>query len=437
MSDNRIASRWRPANRLVPRRSLARLIATLRRVLSRSRAGRHKLAAMKLALRRKRADQLPGISGVARLDRSTGALASRLRTGEVAVIDHLDLDRAAAEALLARGVAAVVNVSASTSGRYPNLGPGLLVAAGVPLVDSVGSELFGVLRDGDQVRVCADSIFDRAGNLIAQGFEQTSASVAAQHADARAGLAAQLEAFAADTAEFLRRDPDLLDGPDAPELDVSFTRRHALIVAGEQSAAEEFSALRAYRRERQPVIIGVDAGLELLRAAGVRADVAVLTSPQDLDPEALRGAGEIVVRIDPNADPWALWSVQELGLSAKVFRTAVSSEDAAVLLASEAGAEVVVTAGIRTDLVGLLDRGRGRLASSFLTGLRAGTRIVDAAAAASLYRQRIGRSAVVLLLLCASTALAAAIAISPAEPIYAHWLGVHAHQLVRFWHRKL
>ncbi|MHB2024515.1 MAG: putative cytokinetic ring protein SteA [Mycobacteriales bacterium] len=386
---------------------------------------------MKLALRRNRLGALPGVKGVARIDRSTRALAGRLRPGEVAIIDHLDLDRAAAEALLARGVAAVVNVSASSSGRYPNLGPNLIVAAGVPLVDSVGSELFGQLREGEPVRVWAGGIYDRAGTLVASGFEQTPESVSAQHAQARAGLAIQLEAFAADTAEFLRRDPDLLDGPDSPQLSVDMHGRHALVVAGEESVTGQFAALKAYRRERKPVIIGVDAGLEVLARAGVRPDVALVTNPADVDAERLRRAGEIVVRIDPNADPWALWTVQELGLSAQVFRTAVSSEDAGVLLAVEAGAEVVVTAGVRTDLVGLLDRGRGRLASSFLTGLRAGTRVVDASAAAALHRPRIGLACVLLLLVCAAAALAAAVAISPAEAIYAHWISAHWHGFLR------
>lgn len=347
------------------------------------------------------------------------------------MIDQIDLDRAAAEALLARGVAAVVNVSPSTSGRYPNLGPALVVAAGVPLVDSVGGAVFGQVRDGEPVRLFEGVLYDREGAVLAEGQELTQQAVASAHQAARAGLGVQLEAFAADTAEFLRRDPDLLDGPDAPALHVSLVGRHALVVTATPDTAAQLKALRGYRKDRHPALIAVDGGAAVLAEAGLRPDVVVLTDADDADPELLRRAGEIVVKVDPNADPWALWQVQDLGLQAKVFRTAVSAADAAVLLAAEARADVVVTVGVASDLVGLLDGGRGRLASSFLTGLRAGARVVDARVAVLLYTARIKLVTVALLLVAGVAAVAAAVTISPAEPVYAHWFSTHWHQIVQ------
>src|SRR5947209_10709361 len=117
-------------------------------------------------LRRSRTgERPPGVVGTARLDRRTKNLTKRLRPGDIAVIDHVDLDRVAAEALVASGVAAVVNVAPSVSGRYPNLGPEVLMAARVPVVDDVGPDVFGRVRDGDRVRVQGDTVYAMDGTV--------------------------------------------------------------------------------------------------------------------------------------------------------------------------------------------------------------------------------------------------------------------------------
>src|SRR5664280_682799 len=172
----------------------------------------------------------PGVSGIARLDRRTKSLTRRLRPGDIAVIDHLDLDRVSAEALLHGGVAAVVNVAPSISGRYPNLGPQLLVAAGVPLLDRVGPAVFVAVREGQLVRLEDNRLYadDRE---IAVGELLTPESIEAAMAEARAGLAIQLEAFASNTMEYVRRERDLLlDGVGVPEIRTNLTGRHVLIV---------------------------------------------------------------------------------------------------------------------------------------------------------------------------------------------------------------
>jgi uncharacterized membrane-anchored protein len=394
---------------------------------------------MKLALRRRRAAPLPGVSGIVRVDRITRDLAARLHPGEIALVDHLDLDRASAEALLARGVGAVVNVAESISGRYPNLGPGLLVAAGVPLVDGVGAGIFGRVRDGAPVRLHGGVLYAADSTVLATGTEQTAESVAARTAAARQGLAAQLGAFGADTAEFLRRDPDLLDGPDAPDLGELFEGRHALVVAagpGEQGQVlARLGELRPYLRRHRPVLVGVDAGVGVLHRAGLRPDVALVGNADETgcDPaaaEALHAAGQVVATVDPAGDPWALWRLRELGLSVSVFRTAVAAPDAAALLAGEGGAELIVTVGLPRDLVGLLDGGRARLASSFLAGLRLGGAVVDSAAVIRLSRRGPARRRFAALLLAAG--LGAAAGVGAVEPVSAHWIALHFHEFTRW-----
>jgi uncharacterized membrane-anchored protein len=223
---------------------------------------------MKLALRRRAETPLPGVTGVARLDRRTKSLLPRLRPGDIAVIDHVDLDRASADALVAARVGGVVNASPSISGRYPNLGPEILVGAGIAVLDDVGPEVFGAVKDGARVRLDGDSLYS-GEEIAAKGKAQTLETVSVQLLEAKAGLSAQLEAFAANTMEYMKRERTLLlDGVGVPEVRTRFAGRHAVVVARGYDYKEDLAALRHYIREFKPVLVGVDAGADALREAG-------------------------------------------------------------------------------------------------------------------------------------------------------------------------
>jgi uncharacterized membrane-anchored protein len=175
-------------------------------------------------------DAGPELSGTARVDKRTKNLVKRLQPGQVAVIDHVDIDKVAADSLVACRPAAVINAAPSISGRYPNLGPEILVAAGVPLVDDVGSEIMTSITEGAPVRVLEGEVWV-GDKLVAHGKPQTKESVAAAMEAARAGLAVQLEAFAANTMEYLKRERDLLfDGVGVPDIKTSLDGRLVLVV---------------------------------------------------------------------------------------------------------------------------------------------------------------------------------------------------------------
>ncbi len=145
----------------------------------------------------------------ARLDRRTKNLTKRLRPGDIAIIDHADLDRVAADALVRCQVAAVVNVAPSITGRYPNQGPQVLMQAGIPLVDDVGADVFDQVKEGQSVRLDGEMLY--LGDIvIAKGTRQTAESVSADIAAAKEGLAAQLKSFVTNTFEYIDRDPELL-----------------------------------------------------------------------------------------------------------------------------------------------------------------------------------------------------------------------------------
>ncbi len=367
---------------------------------------------MRLAtLRRGRAAALPGITGVARLDRRTKRITKRLRPGEIAVIDHSDIDRVAADALVACKVAAVVNAAPCISGRYPNLGPLVLIKAGIPVLDAVGEKVFEQISEGQRVRLDGDSLY--AGEtLIATGNRQDADSVSALMTEARAGLSSQLEAFAANTMEYMRRERELLlDGVGVPDITTRIEGRHCLIVVRGYDYRQDLRVLRPYIREFKPVLIGVDGGADALVEAGYTPDVIVgdMDSVSDV---VLRSGAEVVVHAYPDGHAPGLARVQDLGVKAVTFPAAATSEDIAMLLADEHGAALMVAVGTHATLVEFLDKGRAGMASTFLTRLRVGGKLIDAKGVSRLYRQRIGARALLVLVLAALIAIVAALGAS-------------------------
>ena len=375
---------------------------------------------MRLAvLRRSRdAERLPGTVGVARLDRRTKNLTKRIRPGEIAVIDHVDIDRVSADALVTCKVAAVVNAAPSTSGRYPNLGPEILLAAGIPLLDGVGDVVFGALKEGDTVRLDGDTLYDDRQRVLAVGAPQDEETIGAAMAEARAGLATQLEAFAANTMEYLLKERDLLlDGVGVPEIRTRIEGRHCLIVVRGYDYREDLRALRPYIREYRPILIGVDGGADALCENGYQPDL-IVGDMDSVSDETLRCGAEVVVHAYADGHAPGLQRVQDLGVHAVVFPAAGTSEDVAMLLADEAGAQLIVAVGTHATLVEFLDKGRQGMASTFLTRLRVGGKLVDAKGVSRLYRQRISTWSLVWLVLATLVAMLAAAYVSPAGQAY-------------------
>ena len=388
-------------------------------------------------LRRGRnAERLPGTVGIARLDRRTKNLTKRLRAGEIAVIDHVDIDRVSADALVGCRVAAVVNAAPSISGRYPNLGPEILLAAGIPLLDGVGDTVFGALKDGDVVRLDGETLYDSRERVLAVGSAQDAETIGAAMAEARAGLATQLEAFAANTMEYLLKERDLLlDGVGVPEIRTRLEGRHALIVVRGYDYREDLRALRPYIREYRPVLIGVDGGADALVEDGYTPDL-IVGDMDSVSDAVLRCGAEVVVHAYEDGHAPGLERVQDLGVECVVFPAAGTSEDVAMLLADEAGAQLIVAVGTHATLVEFLDKGRQGMASTFLTRLRVGGKLVDAKGVSRLYRTRISVWSLVALVLATLVAMAAAVFISSAGQAYGD-LVADAWADFLFWLRGL
>jgi uncharacterized membrane-anchored protein len=400
-------------------------------VSPRIKSGARLWAPLRRGLRRDRREGETGLTGVARLDGKTKKLTKRLQPGDIAIIDHVDLDRVSAEALAACQVAAVINVARSISGRYPNLGPQILVEAGIPLIDDVGPDVFTKVHEGDVVRVDGETVY-LDEQVAAKGIRQTEESVEAAMTEARAELPAQLEAFAANTMEFLKRERDLLlDGVGVPDITTDLEGRHVLIVVRGYHYREDIATLRPYIREYRPVLIGVDGGADALMEAGYRPDM-IVGDMDSVSDEALTSGAELVVHAYRDGRAPGLSRVHDLGREGVVFPATGTSEDIAMLLADDKGATLIVAVGTHATLVEFLDKGRAGMASTFLTRLRVGSKLVDAKGVSRLYRSRIKASSLFLLIAATLVAMVAAIVSSPAgeafEPAVADWW----HQFV-YW----
>ena len=287
---------------------------------------------MKLATLRRRADALPGISGVARLDRRTPRLAARLNRGDIAVIDHVDLDRITAEILIKARPAAVVNAQPSISGRYPNLGPEMIVAQGILLLDNVGSDVFGAVKEGTKIRIDGDTVYLGEDPLVS-GTPQDVDSVARLMLEAEAGLAAQLEAFAQNTSEFLIHERRCCSTASASRPSAPGWRgKHALVVVRGPNHAKELKSLKHYIREYKPVLVGVEGGADALVEAGLTPHL-IVGEMEAVSDTALTSGAEVVIRADRDGRAPGLPRVQDLGIDAVTFATSSTSEDAAMLLA--------------------------------------------------------------------------------------------------------
>jgi uncharacterized membrane-anchored protein len=402
-----------------------------------------------MKLRTRPQTEAAGIVGTARTDHSrphgrrTTELLTRLGNGDIAVLDHLDLDGPTADALVDAGVVAVLNRAAMISGRFPNRGPKILVDAGVAVVDRLtGVTDRGPLEaipDGSRIRISADGSVFVGGAVVARGRILSAADVDEQLTAARAGLAAQLNTLTHTSAEFLRREEALLlHGDGVPRLRTRLDGRPVVVVAQGPDDAAELRLLRRYLREVHPVVIAVAEGVEVARAAGLSPDVIVLDARADDIPaaRALRAARDVVVTEAPGgvrATGGSSERFDRVGVRRVAMQTTAAPADAALLLADACGAGPIIAVGVRGTLEEFLDGSREGLGSGYMTRLKVGSRLVDARAVPMLYSGQLRARHAYLVLLIGLLAVAAAIASTQIGHQWALDLRDQLHDLFRRW----
>jgi len=364
-------------------------------------------------------------TGTARLDRRTKRLIRRLGPSDVAIIDHEDIDRVSAEELLDSGVRVVVNVARSQTGRFPNPGPLLLVRGGVRLIDVPGAPLFDEVGDGEAVTVRGASLF-RNGTCLANGRALEPARLEASLAEQRARVTEALEVFAENTLQYLREEGRLLaEGVNFPPLETRFRERHALVVARGPGYKRDLAMVRPYVRDFKPVLVGVDGGADALLQAGMRPHV-IVGDMDSVSDRALRCGAELVVHAYPDGGAPGAARLEQLGLDPKLVAAPGISEDVALLLAFEKGAELIVAVGTHFNLIEFLERDRAGMSSTFVTRLKVGEILIDAKGVSRLASRQVG---VWPLVAFAAAGLGAVVVAIAASPGLRHFIGLLSQRI--------
>jgi uncharacterized membrane-anchored protein len=361
------------------------------------------------------------VSGPVKLGRKTKLLVRHLIAGDIAVIDHRDIDRVSAEDLIAAGVPAVLNCRPSSGGTYPNQGPQLLVEAGIVLVDLLDDSLFGALSDGDPVSIRIDGGGDAQvlyrGSPLVRGEVLDLARVRAETEARRREVGEALERFAHNTIEHMREERELLAGRiELPRFRTDFRDRSALVVVRGVDHQRDLRALRPFIRDTRPVLVAVDGGADALLKAGLKPDMIV----GDMDSAgeaallaALGGGTELVVHTYPDGRAPGKQRLEDLGVPFKLVPAPGTSQDVAMLIAAEKGARLIVSVGSQFNLVEFLDRNRKGMSSTFLTRLRIGEILVDAKGVSRLYRPMPGLAPLSIVIVAGLLAMIAIVWMTP------------------------
>lgn len=326
------------------------------------------------------------LTGIARVDSRTKRLLDRIQPGEIAVIYHDDLDRLAAEGLVERRVKAVINAAPSSTGRYPNLGPLILTGAGIPLVDSVGPDVLELIRDGDLVMIEGSNVM-LGEVVIATGVVVTLEGAQAQLDRSKRDIGAALERFAENTVQYMLQEKDfLVEASILPETRTHIEGRHVLVIARGYGYKDDLQSLQSgYIRDFRPVLVAVDGAADALLDAGLKPHI-IIGDMDSVTTQALTSGAELIVHGYPEGGAPGRERLDALGLAYTIFESPGTSEDIALLLANEKGAELIVAVGVRTSMIEFMDKGRKGMASSFLVRLRVGSKFVDARGVSELHR---------------------------------------------------
>ncbi|MEZ5252644.1 MAG: putative cytokinetic ring protein SteA [Microthrixaceae bacterium] len=362
------------------------------------------------------------ITGAAFADARTKDLVKRLLPGQIAVIDHRDLDRVAAETLVESGIAAVINADESSSGRYPNEGPIIVLEAGIALVDRVGAQIMDAVSDGLEVTIDPDGRISADGETIGHGVRQSLESIHEIHEESRKNLGQEFIRFIENTVEYFDHNQDLVsDDLEIPDVGIDFEGRHVLMVVRGHDYREDLTLLRnsGYVAEQRPLLIGVDGGADALLELGMTPDV-IVGDFDSVTERALRSGAKLVVHAFPDGRAPGAERLDELGCDYAVFKASGTSEDIAMLMAYNQGAELIVAVGTHSSMVDFLDKGRSGMASTILTRMKVGPALVDAKGVSRLYHSGVRKRDLLLLVVGALIAIAIIIVVSDPVRLVIH-----------------
>lgn len=363
------------------------------------------------------------VEGKLKKDKKTKKLAKRINAGEIALINHIDLDEVAAKSLVEAKIKLVINAAESISGRYPNVGPSILMKENILIIDNIGMEAFDILNEDDEI-IVEDGIIYRNDQKIGSGQVMDAKLVVEKTRQAYENLEVELDRFIDNTIEYAKKEKGLILGDvEIPAMRTNYQDRHVLVVVRGHNYKDDLEAMISYIEEVKPVLVGVDGGADAILEFGYKPDVIVGDMDSVTD-EALKSAGEIVVHAYTDGRAPGLKRVEDLGLEAVVFPSPGTSEDIAMLAAYEHKAKLIVALGTHSNMIDFLEKGRKGMASTFLVRLKIGSRLIDARGVSMLYQSRLKLKYIFALIATALFPVAIVVSQSPKVQILMQLLNI-------------
>ncbi len=364
------------------------------------------------------------VKGIARIDQRTKHLVKRIAPNEIAIINHSELDDVAAKALVAAKVKAVVNAASSLSDKYPNPGPLTLVQAGIVLLDDVGEQIMETVTEGQVVEII-DSIVYCNNKEIGQGHILTQDEIIEKMEITKNNMQEVVSDFVLNTLTYARNEIGLINGEySLPILSTAFQGKHALIVVRGEHYKEDLNAIKSYIDDVRPILVGVDGGADALWEFGYKPDI-IVGDMDSVSDKVLLGGSELVVHAYRDGNAPGLSRLEALGLEASIFAAPGTSEDIAMLIAYEYGAELIVAVGTHSNVQDFLEKGRKGMASTFLVRLKVGTKLVDAKGVSKLYHNPLKIRHIAQIALAALLPVAVIVMITPSTRELVRMLYLH------------
>lgn len=328
------------------------------------------------------------IKAPAKIDKVTKNLTKRLEPGDVAIIDHNDLDEVAATSLVEKKIVAVINCGKYITGKYPNLGPGILAEAKIPIFEVNKGDIFASIAEGNIIEIVDKQIFVE-NKLIGEVSLLSPVEINSLLMLAEENIETELEKFIENTLLYANKEKDFILGNlKMPEITTDIEGKHVLVVVRGQNYREDLSAILSYINEVQPILIGVDGGGDALLEFGLTPHI-IVGDMDSVSDECLRKCKEIIVHAYLDGRAPGMERVRKLGLDGKLLPAPGTSEDIAMLIAYDKGADLIVAVGTHSSMIDFLEKGRKGMASTFLVRMKVGSKLVDARGVNKLYKSSI------------------------------------------------
>ncbi|ABW19143.1 putative cytokinetic ring protein SteA [Alkaliphilus oremlandii] len=341
-----------------------------------------------------------GIKAKARLDKKTKQLINRLEAGDIAIIDHDDIDEVAANSLVEKKVSAIINCGKSISGRYPNLGPTIISESNIPIFDVTQGNLFELLKEGDIIEIVDDNVIINH-QIICEMVFLSKEKIETALALAEKNIEVELEKFIENTLVYANKEKGLILGNlNIPPIKTKMEKKHVLVVVRGQNYREDLMTILSYIKEVRPVLIGVDGGGDALLEFGFIPDI-IVGDMDSVSDDCLKKCKEIIVHGYLDGTAPGMGRIENLGLSGLVFSAAGTSEDIAMLIAYDKGADLIVAVGTHSNMIDFLEKGRKGMSSTFLVRMKVGSKLVDARGVSKLYKNNIKPKYIILLVIAA------------------------------------